>query len=79
MDEGGPNYKVAYCSDRYTETSNFVLNPSLYWKPVECSEQCGCTFMPWLMENKSGCMILYALKLIQFVVRDTSKKRITVV
>ena len=22
-----------------TETSNFVLNPSLHWKPVECSEQ----------------------------------------
>ena len=20
-----------------TETSNFVLNPSLHWKPVECS------------------------------------------
>ena len=23
-----------------TETSNFVLNPRLHWKPVECSEQC---------------------------------------
>ena len=23
-----------------TETSNFVLNPSPHWKPVECSEQC---------------------------------------
>ena len=23
-----------------TETSNFILNPSLHWKPVECSEQC---------------------------------------
>ena len=22
-----------------TETSNFVLNPSPHWKPVECSEQ----------------------------------------
>ena len=22
-----------------TETSNFVLNPSLHWKPVECSQQ----------------------------------------
>ena len=22
-----------------TETSNFVLNPSLHWKPIECSEQ----------------------------------------
>ena len=22
-----------------TETSNFALDPSLYWKPVECSEQ----------------------------------------
>ena len=62
-----------------TETSNFVLNPSLHWKPVEYSEQCCCTYMPGLMEDKSGCMILYALKLIQFVVRDTSKERITVV
>ena len=32
--------------------------------------------MPGLTEDKSGCMILYALKLIQFVVRDTSKKRL---
>ena len=62
-----------------TETSNFVLNPSLHWKPVESSEQCCCTCMPGLTEDKSGCMILYALKLIQFVVRDTSKERITVV
>ena len=30
-------------------------------------------------EDKSGSMILYALKFIQFVVRDTNKKRITVV
>ena len=22
-----------------TETNNFVLNPNLHWKPVECSEQ----------------------------------------
>ena len=28
-----------------TETSNFVLNPSLHWKPVECSQECCCTFM----------------------------------
>ena len=62
-----------------TEISNFVLNPSLHWKPVECSQQCWCTCMPGLMEEKSGCMILYVLKLIQFVVRDTSKKRITIV
>ena len=61
-----------------TETSNIVLNPSLHWKPVECSEQSCCTCMPGLTEDKSGCMILYALKLIQFVVRHTSKKRITV-
>ena len=27
-----------------TETSNFVLNPSLQWKPVECSEQCCSTY-----------------------------------
>ena len=25
-----------------TETTNFVLNPSLHWKPVECSQQCCC-------------------------------------
>ena len=61
-----------------TETSNFALNPSLHWKPVECSEQCCCSCMPGSTEDKSGCMILYALKCIQFVVRDTSKKRITV-
>ena len=48
-----------------TETSNFVLNPSLHWKLVECSQQCCCTCMPGLSEDKSGCMILYALKLIQ--------------
>ena len=34
--------------------------------------------MPGLTEDKSGCTILYALKLIQIVVRDSSKKRITV-
>ena len=62
-----------------TETRNFVLNPSLHWKPVECSEQCRFTCMPGITADKSGCMILYVLKLIQFVVRDTSKKRITVV
>ena len=64
-----------------TETSNFVLNPSLNWnwKPVECSEQCCCTCMPGLTEDKLGCMILYVLKFIQFVVRDTRKKRNTVV
>ena len=62
-----------------TETSNFALTPSLHWKPVECFEQCCRTCMPGLTEDKSGCMILYALKLIQFVVRNTSKERITVV
>ena len=62
-----------------TETNNFVLNPSLHWKPVESFEQCCCTCMSGLTEDKSDCMTLYALKLIQFVVRDTSKKRITVV
>ena len=35
--------------------------------------------MPGLKEDKSGCMILYALKLIQLVVRDTNKKRIAIV
>ena len=40
-----------------TETSNFVLNPSLHWKPVECSQQCCCTCMPGLTKDKSGCMI----------------------
>ena len=62
-----------------TETSNFVLNPSLHWKPVACSEQCCSTCVPGFTEDKSGCMILYALKLIQFIVRDASKKRITTV
>ena len=62
-----------------TETSNFVLNPSLHWKPVECSEQCCCICMLGLTADKWGCMILYTLKNIQFVVRETSKKRVTVV
>ena len=62
-----------------TETRNFVLNPSLHWKPVECSQQSCCTCMPGLSKDKLGCMILYALKLIQFVVREISKERITVV
>ena len=35
--------------------------------------------MAGLMEDKSGCMISYALKVITFIVRDTSKERITVV
>ena len=26
-----------------TETTNFVFNRSLHWKPVECLEQCICT------------------------------------
>ena len=43
-----------------TETNNFVLNPSLHWKPVECSKQCCCTCMAGLTKDKSGCMILYA-------------------
>ena len=62
-----------------TETSNFVLDPSPHWKPVECFERCCCTCMPGLTEDKSSYMILCALKLIQFVIRDTSKKGITVV
>ena len=62
-----------------TETSNFALNNSLHLKPVECSEQ-GCrACMPGITEDKSGCMVLCALKFVQFVVRDTNKKRITVV
>ena len=35
--------------------------------------------MPGLKKDKSGCMILYVLKLIQFVVRERSEERITVV
>ena len=59
-----------------TETSNFVLNPSLHWnwKPVECSDQCCCTCMPRPMEDKSGCMILYALELIQFIVMEATRE-----
>ena len=30
--------------------------------------------MPGLTEDKLGCMILYALKLVQFVVREASKE-----
>ena len=73
------SWHIAQIDTLKTETSNFVLNPSLYWKPVECSQQCCYTCMPGLTEDKSGCMILYTLKPVQFVVRDTSKKRITVV
>ena len=62
-----------------TETSNFVLNPSPHWKPVECSEQCCCTCMPGLTEDKSGCMIVHALKIFQFVVRAINKNIISVV
>ena len=62
-----------------TETSNFVLKPSLHLEPVECSRQCCCTCLPGLTKDKSGCMISYALKLIQFVVRETNKDIITVV
>ena len=43
-----------------TETSNFVLNPSLHWKPVECSQQCCCTCMPGLTKDKSGCIFVCA-------------------
>ena len=49
-----------------TEPSNFILNHSLHWKPVECSEQCCCTCMPGLTEDKSASMILYALKLQRY-------------
>ena len=51
-----------------TETSNFVLNPSLHWKPAKSSEQSCCTCISGLTEDKSGCMILYVLKFIHFVV-----------
>ena len=56
MDEEGQKYKMAYFSDRYTENrnSNFILNPSPHWKPVECSEQCCCTCMHGLTEDKSA-------------------------
>ena len=32
-----------------------------------------------LTKDKSACVILYSLKLIKFVIRETSKERITVV
>ena len=35
--------------------------------------------MPGLTKDKSGFIILNVLKLIQFVVRETSKERMTVV
>ena len=70
----------AVLSDKMkTKKSNYVLNPSLHWKPVQCSKQCCCSCMAELTEDKLGIMILYALKFVQFIVRDTSKKRITVV
>ena len=34
-----------------TETSDFVLNPGLHWKLVECSEQCCCTCIPGLAKD----------------------------
>ena len=71
MIEEGQKYTVACCPDGYTDNRD--------WKPVECSEQCCCTFMPGPTEDKSSCTILHALKFIQFVVRDTSKEGITVV
>ena len=37
-----------------TEASNFVLNHSLHWKPVECPQQCCCTCMPGITEGKSA-------------------------
>ena len=43
-----------------TETSNFVLNPSLHWKPMECSQECCYTFMPGLTKDKLGCMTVCA-------------------
>ena len=55
------------------QASNFVLDPRFNWKPVECSKQCCSTHMPGLTEDYSGSMILYALKFIQFIVRETSK------
>ena len=81
MDEEGQKNMVAYCSHRYTENRDkqFCIDPSLHWKPEESSEQCCCTYMPGLMEDKSGCMILYALKFFPFAVRDINMKRIAVV
>ena len=52
-----------------SQASKCVLDPSFYWKPVTFSEQRGCTHMPALAGDKSGCMILYALKFVQCVVR----------
>ena len=47
---------------------------NIRWPSLLC-----CTCMPGLTEDKSGCMIVYTPKPVQFVVRDTSKERITVV
>ena len=38
-----------------TDTSNFVVDPCLCMKPMECSEQWCCSRMPGLTEDKSGC------------------------
>ena len=49
-----------------TDTSNFVVDPCLYWKPMECSEQWCCSRMPGLTEDKSDCTFLHAQKIIHF-------------
>ena len=46
-----------------TETSNFVLNPSLHRKPVECSEQCCCICM--LVHIDKSC---YTGEMARFII-----------
>ena len=53
-----------------TKGSNFALDPGFNWKLVECFKQQCCTHVRRTIW--SCCMILYALKFIQFVVRETS-------
>ena len=43
------------------ETSIFVLNLILHWKPLDCSEQCCCTCMPGLREDDFVCVDSYSV------------------
>ena len=40
MDAKDQKYMVGCCSDRYNENRDkqFCIDPSLHWKPAECSE-----------------------------------------
>ena len=61
-------YMVAYCSDRYTENRQAILYWILaftgsQWSVLNSAVALACMDL----EDKSGCMILYVLKLIQLL------------